>query len=149
MDDKSKRAIQAEDYIKYTTKQDVKQKDIKIDDQGRICVDKHNSIKIDHVAVAEQFIKFANVIPGIHPMGRKIITTRLLNPGISTSGIGLSIGMRDYEVLQYERDGINRIKEFIGKTSFQEGVEKANRDGIVDEAVKNLNLQGDSNSLLK
>lgn len=149
MDNQSKSAKKAEDFIRYTTKQEVKQKDIKVDADGRICVDRHKSIKVDHVALAEQFIKFANVIPGISTLARRIITTRIMNPGISTTGIGLAIGLRDAEVIKHERDGLNRIKEFIGRTSFQEGVEKANRDGLVDEAVKNLNLQGDNNSLLK
>lgn len=145
----SKTTNKAEDYIRYATKQEVKQRDIKVDEHGRICVDKHKSIKVDHVALANNFIKLANVVPGISAIGRKIITTRLLNPGISTTGIGLSVGMRDDEVLKYERDGINRIKEFIGRTSFQEANDKANRDRLVDEAVKNLNLQGKENSLLK
>ncbi len=149
MDDKSKAAHQAEDYIRYTTKQEVKQKDLKLDDQGRICVDKHKSIRIDHVALAQQIIKYVSITPGIHPLAIKIIHTRIMNPGISTTGIGLSVGLRDAEVLAYERDGLNRTKEFISRTSFEEGVEKANRDGIVDEAVKNLNLQGANNSLLK
>lgn len=145
----SKSARTAENYIRYTTKQEVKQRDIKVDEKGRICVDKHHSIKVDHVALANNFIKLASVVPGISNIGRKIITTRLLNPGISTTGIGLSIGMRDDEVLKYERDGISRIKEFIGRTSFQEANDKANRDKLVDDAVKNLNLQGQNNSLLK
>ncbi len=148
MDDQAKIAKNAEDYIRHETKQEVKQRDIKLDEHGRICVDKHKSIKVDHVALATQFIKFANVIPGVHQLSRKIITTRLMNPGISTTGIGLSIGLRDDEVLKYERDGLNRIKQFIATTSFQEASEKANRDNIVNDAVKNLNLQGKNNSLL-
>lgn len=148
MDNQAKSAKEAEKYIQYTTKQAVKQRDIKVDEHGRICVDSHKSIKVDHVALAEQFIKFANVIPGISQLSRKIITTRIINPGISTSGIGLSLGMRDVEVLKYERDGISRIKQFIGSTSFLEASEKANRDGLVTNAVKNLNLQGKDNSLL-
>lgn len=149
MDEQSKKARQAEEYIRYATKQEVKHKDIEVDEQGRICVDKHKSIKVDHLALATQFIKLANVIPGITTIGRKIITTRLINPGISTAGIGLSVGLRDTEVLAYERDGLNRMKEYIGKTSLGEATEKANRDNLVSEAVKNLNLQGKDNSLLK
>lgn len=149
MDNQSRSAKKAEDYIRYVTKQDVKQKDIKVDEHGRICVDSHKSIKVDHVALATQFIKLANVVPGITPIGRKIITTRLINPGISTSGIGLSIGLRDSEVLKYERDGLNRIKQYIAENSLDEAVEKANRDNLVTNAVKNLNLQGKDNSLLK
>lgn len=148
MDDQAKSAKRAEDFIRYTTKNEVKQRDIKLDDEGRICVDKHKSIKIDHVALATQFIKLASVVPGITTLGRHIIQKRLMNPGISTAHIGLSLGMRDVEVLKYEREGLNRIKQFIGNTSFQEVVSKANRDNLVTEAVKNLNLQGDKNSLL-
>lgn len=148
MDHQSESAKKAEDYIKYQTKQEVKQRDLKLDEHGRICVDKHKSIKIDHVALAEQFIKYANVVPGISNLSRRIITTRIMNPGISTTALGLSIGLRDSEVLKHERDGLNRIKEFIGRTSFQEGIEKSNRDNLVTEAVKNLNLQGKNNSLI-
>lgn len=148
MDDQSKTAKRAVDYIQYTTKQEVKQRELTLDEHGRINVDKHKSIKVDHVALATQFIKLSGVVPGILPLGRQIIQTRLLNPGISTSGIGLSLGLRDSEVLKYERDGLNRIKEFIGKISFGEATEKANRDQLVTDAVKNLNLQGKNNSLL-
>lgn len=148
MDNQSKSAKKAQDYIQYATRQEVKHKDLKIDEHGRICVDSHKSIKIDHIALAEQFIKMANIVPGITTISRKIITTRIMNPGISTTALGLSVGMRDTEVLAYERDGLNRIKEFIGRTSFQEAVEKSNRDNIVTDSVKNLNLQGTKNSLL-
>lgn len=149
MDDQSKIAKRAEDYIRYTTKQEVKQREIKVDEQGRLCVDKRKSTRIDHKALANQFVKLAGVVPGITPLGRKIITTRLLNPGISTMGIGLSLGMRDAEVLKYERDGLHRIKMFMASNDLAEAAEKANKDRLVTDAVKNLNLQGKSNSLLK
>lgn len=145
----SKTTKNAEDYIRYTTKQDVQQREIKVDDQGRICVDKHKSITVDHVALATGIIKLVNAIPGIHQISLKVISTRILNPGISTTGIGISMGMRDDEILNYEKDGLNRVKEFLGRTSLGEAVEKSNRDNLVDEAVKNLNLQGNNNSLLK
>lgn len=145
---KSKKASAAEDFIRYSTKQEVKQRDIKLDEQGRICVDKHKSIQINHPALANQFIKLANIVPGVLPLSRKIISTRLLNPGISTSGIGLSLGLLDSEVNKYEREGLERIKLYIHRMSLQEATDKANRDNAVDVAVKNLNLQGDQNSLL-
>ena len=145
----SKSAKSAEQYIQYATKQDVKHKDITLDEHGRINVDRHKSIKIDHVALATQFIKMANVVPGVSALSRKIINTRLINPGISTTGIGLSLGLRDAEVLKYERDGLSRIKEFLSRISMEDAVAKANRDNLVNEAVKNLNLQGKDNSLLK
>ena len=145
----SKSAKSAEQYIQYATKQDVKHKDITLDEHGRINVDRHKSIKIDHVALATQFIKMANVVPGVSALSRKIINTRLINPGISTTGIGLSLGLRDAEVLKYERDGLSRIKEFLSRISMEDAVAKANRDNLVNEAFKNLNLQGKDNSLLK
>lgn len=148
MDDQSKSAKKAVDYIQYTTKQEVKHKDLQLDEHGRIKVDSHKSIKIDHVALATQFIKLAGVVPGITTIGRKIIQTRLMNPGISTTGIGLQLGMRDSEILKYERDGLNRIKQYINEGSLQVAAEKANKDRMVTEAVKNLNLQGNKNSLL-
>lgn len=148
MDEQSKIAKNAEAYIRYTTKQEVKQRELKVDEHGRICVDSHKSIKVDHEALANNFLKLSGVCPGIPVIGRKIIQTRLMNPGISTEGIGLAMGLRNDEVLAFERDGINRIKQFIGSTSFQEANEKASRDKLVDDTVKNLNLQGKNNSLL-
>lgn len=149
MNNQSESAKSAEQYIQYATKQDVKHKEITLDEHGRINVDRHKSIKVDHVALATQFIKMANVVPGISALSRRIITTRLINPGISTTGIGISLGMRDAEVLKHERDGLNRIKQFLSRISTEDAVAKANRDNLVNEAVKNLNLQGKDNSLLK
>lgn len=144
----SKTTNKAEDYIRYATKQDVQQRELKVDEQGRICVDKHKSTTINHVAVANNFVKLAAIVP-MNAMSRKIIQMKLVNPGISVTGISLQVGLLAHEIKQYERDGLNRITDFIRRTSLQEATDKANSDSAVEYAIKNLNVQGKDNSLLK
>lgn len=148
VNDKSVVAKKAEDYIRYATKQDVKHKEIRLDEQGRICVDKHKSTVIDHKALASNFVKLASIVP-MSAISRKIIQMKLVNPGISMTGVSLQMGLLAHEINSYEKDGINRISEYIRRTSLQEASEKANADSSVKRAVKNLNVQGKDNSLLK
>ena len=148
MDDQAKTAVKAEDYIRYQTRQEVKQRDIKVDEQGRICVDKHKSTTINHVELANNFVKLASIVP-MSPMSRKIIQLRIVNPGISITGVSLQVGLLAHEIKAYEQDGINRITSFLKRTSIQESIEKANSESAVEYAVKNLNMQGKENSLLK
>lgn len=148
MDNQSKSANKAEDYIRYETRQEVKQREIKLDEHGRICVDKHKSTTIDHKALASNFFKLAQVVP-MSRISRKIIQLKLVNPGISITGVSLQTGLLAHEINEYEKDGINRISEYIKKTSLEEASGKANRDAAVEIAVKNLNKQGKENSLLK
>ncbi len=148
MDNQSKSAKQAEDYIRYTTKQDVKQREIKLDDQGRICVDKHKSTTINHVALANNFVKLASIVP-MSQISRKIIQLKLVNPGITMTGVSLQTGLLAHEIKSYEKDGLNRMSDFIRRTSLQEATNKANSDSAIEYAIKNLNMQGKENSLLK
>lgn len=148
MDNQSQTAKSAEDYIRYTTKQAVHQRDIKVDEQGRICVDKRVSKTINHVALANNFVKLASIVP-MGRISRKIIQMKLVNPGISYTGISLQTGLLAHEIKAYEREGINRIEAYLKRTDLQEAIDKTNRDSAVEHAVKNLNVQGKDNSLLK
>ncbi len=143
----SKTTRNAEDYIRYVTKQDVKQRDL-VDANGRIHVDSHKSTTINHAALANDFVKLAGIVP-MSAISRKIIQMKLVNPGITMTGVSLQTGLLAHEIKQYEKDGINRISDFIRRTSIEEAKEKANSDSAVEVAVKNLNLQGKENSLLK
>lgn len=147
MNDKSKSAQQAEDYIRYTTKQDVKQKDL-VDENGNIKVDRRTSKTINHAALANDFIKLVSMVP-MSPISRKIMQMKIINPGISMTGVSLQTGLLAHEIKAYENEGVNRIIEFLRKTSLEDAKEKFNSDSAVEYAVKNLNLQGKDNSLLK
>lgn len=147
MNDQSKSAHKAEDYIRYVTKKDVKQREL-VDANGKIHVDSHKSTTINHVALANDFVKLAGIVP-MSQVSRKIIQMKLVNPGISMTGISIQTGLLAHEIKQYEKDGINRISDFIRRTSIEEAKEKANSNSAVEVAVKNLNLQGKDNSLLK
>lgn len=148
MDNQSRSSKQAEDYIRYTTKQDVKQKEIRVDEQGRICVDKHKTTTINHAALANDFVKLASMVP-MSRISRKIIQLKLVNPGISMTGVSLQTGLLAHEITKYEKEGLNRITDFIRRTSLQEAKDKFNSDSTIEDAVKNLNVQGKENSLLK
>lgn len=148
MDDKSKIAKDASKYIQYTTKKNASEQELKIDEQGRICVDKYKKTTINHVALANNFVKLANVVP-MPPLSRKIIQLRLVNPGITITGICLQTGLLATEVKLYEQEGINRMTSYLRKTSLQEATDKFNTDSAVEYAVKNLNMQGKDNSLFK
>lgn len=147
MDDQTKSARQAEDYIRYTTKKDVQQKNIGVDEHGRIRVDRHKTTTINHVALANNFVKLASIVP-MSPISRKIIQLKLVNPGISMTGVSLQTGLLAGEIKAYEKDGINRISDFIRRTSLQEATDKFNTDRIIENEVKNLNVQGKENSIL-
>lgn len=147
MKDQSNKAKAAEDYIRYATKQDVHQKQIELDAQGRIKVDQYKSKTINHVELANTFVKLASVVP-MHKISRRIIQMKLVNPGISVTGISLQTGLRSNEIKAYETDGINRIVDYMKKTDLQESTDKFNAERVIEAEVKNLNLQGNKNSLL-
>lgn len=136
----SKTGLAAVDQIQHATKKEYKQKELKLDDSGRILVDNHKHTHLNHVGLANAIVKFANIVPGIHGLARKIISMRIVNPGISTTQIGLSFGLRDIEVLKYEREGINRIKSFLATTSLQEASNKFNVERAIMNEVKNFNM---------
>lgn len=149
--DKSLQAKKSEDYIKYQTGADVSSPQISVDKQGRINVDQRRSIRIDHKSVASDIVKIAYMVPGISSIARRIIGSRVVNPGITACGIGLSLGLTEVDVLRFEQDAINKIKIFLATDlNYKDAVEKASKDNVVSEAVaRSLNLQGNKNSLLQ
>lgn len=154
MDDKSNIAKGAEAYIKQQTGVDLsKHKSIELDEQGRIKVDKRNSVRIDHVACSNDLIKLAGIVP-MPQKSRDIINLKIVNPGINMHGISLVMKLRSDEITAYEREGLNRIKDYLGKMAsnkaLSEAVDKYNKDNSASKAVDvlNLNKQGKKNSLL-
>lgn len=147
MFDQSKSAKQAEDYIRYTTRQNVKQRDL-IDEYGNIKVDSRKSTTINHVELANTIIKLVGVVP-MSPYSRKVLLLKVSNPGITMTGVSLQTGLLAHEIKAYEKEGINRVSDYMRRTDIQEGIDRFNRDSTVENAVKNLNMQGKDNSLLK
>ncbi len=145
MHDQSKSAKQAEDYIRYATKKDVVHKELVQD--GKIKVDSRKSTTIRHAELANNFVKLASIVP-MSPISRKIIQLRLVNPGISITGVSLQTGLLAHEIKAYETEGLKRITQYLDKTSLQEATDKFNTERTVEHAVKNLNMQGKDNSLL-
>lgn len=129
-------AKDAEKYIKQHHKSDNVDLGLNIQD-GMIQVDSRKRTTVNHVATANTIIKFINITPGLHPMSRKIMTMRIANPGIKFGTIGLACGLRDYEVRQYEKDGIHRVKNYMETYSVQDGINKFNTQATVEQAVKN------------
>lgn len=154
MDDKSKIAKTAESYIKYETGVDLdKEKKLELDEQGRIKVDKRRSTTINHVACANDLIKLAGIVP-MAKKSRDIIQLKLVNPGIQMAGVCLFMRMRKEDVINYEQEGMNRIKDYLKnidlKKNLSQAVEKFNKDSntLTAADVLNLNLQGNKNSLI-
>lgn len=149
--DQSESARQAEKYIKQETGATASNADIKVDDNGQIIVDKRRKIRIDHAGVASDIVKIANMVPGISPMSRKVLSIRCINPGITTLGISMATGISEIDVKMYEREGLNRIKQYLrDNLNYKDASEKAAKDNVVSKAIAGeLNLQGSKNSLLK
>lgn len=144
--DKSKQAKRAEEYILKETGQDVtKGAKVEVGEDGRIKVDRRSKKVINHVAVANEFVKLVNIAPGVSALSRQIISTKILNPGISYTGLGLIFKMRNEEIMKYEADGISRVKRYLVGFQVDEAVAKFNKDGILPD-IKNA--QGNKNSLL-
>ncbi len=146
MDHRSQTAKEAEKYIQYTTKQDPTKNQLQINEQGQIKVDKRTNTTINHVALANNFVKLAAIVP-MPTVSRKIIQLRLVNPGITITGICLQTGLRSAEVGLYEQEGVNLIKDYLKKTDLQAAIDKANKTSSIDSDIKNLNKQGKHNSL--
>lgn len=149
--DKSNAAKEAEKYIQQETGHVQKAADIKVDENGQIVVDKRRKITINHAGVANDITKIANMVPGLSPMSRKVLSIRVINPGITTMGISLATGISEMDVKAYERDGLERIKGYLrDNLNYKDAAEKAAKDNVVSRAIAGeLNKQGSKNSLLK
>lgn len=146
--DKSASARKAEDFIKYQTGANESSPNISVDKQGRINVDRVRKIRIDHKHVASDILKMVHIIPNMSLNSRRVMSIRVMNPGITTMGISLSTGLPELSVKQYEREGLEKIKDHLRKTKYDDVVEKAVKD-IKNEKIDNYNLQGQKNSLLQ
>lgn len=130
-------------YIQYLTKGEVKDKDLVTKPYGgRVKVDKHTTTHIDHMQTANAMIKHINVTPGLHPIARKIMTTRIYNPGIKDFEVCFTLGLRQDEMKAFENEGIIVCQQYIKKTNIQESVDRFNIDMVAQVAgIKNLNYQ--------
>ena len=139
----SKKAKKASDFIKYETGKTVIEKPF---DLSKISKRKEN---IDHGAMANALIKIINTTPGLSDVSKKVMSMKIINPGITNMGIALQLGMREYEVTQWENHGKEVVKTQIDRCSLEDHIGRANTDRAVETAVKNLNLTGKNNELLK
>lgn len=116
---------------------------------GKIQYTKRNKETIDHAQTANTILKLINITPGLSIKSRKIMSMRIINPGISTLSVAIQFGIREFDVKKYEEDGKNKVKEYISHCSTQESINKFNTERIIENDLKNLNKQGNANPLLK
>ena len=94
---------------------------------------------ISHIDTANALIKIINVTPGIHAISRKVMSMRIINPGISVLAVALELGIRELDVVKYEKQGKERVKAFIDRSSLQEHTNKFNVERSIENELKNLN----------
>lgn len=125
--------IEAKKYIKYQTGVDLK-------DEDPLKVDRYVKHHYDHVGLANLILKFIHVVPGVHPIGKRVMQMRIMNPGITEMKISLLTGLRTHEYKLYERDALFKITKYIKQMSMQEATDKFNKENSFnDYAVKNEN----------
>jgi len=131
----SKRADEAKDFIERTTKRELKsnisKNDIKFT-QGR---QEH----LSHTDTANALLKIINVTPGIPVLSRKVMSMRIINPGITVLAVALELGIRELDVVKYEKAGKSRVKDYIDRCSLQEHTDKFNVERSIENELKNLN----------
>lgn len=87
---------------------------------------------IDHVKTASAMVKFINCVP-MSPEIKKIMVLRIGNPLTKKSemthlAIALQLGMREEEVFQLERIGIEKVSKYMERTTIQDGINSFNKD---------------------
>lgn len=112
---------------------------IKTDDQGRLIVGAHKSVKIDHAGAANILIKHINVVPNLSTESRLIMSMKVMNPGLKNRVIATEMKITEYDVHMYEQEGINKCAEHLNKMKLEESVKKFNMDNINEQQIKNLN----------
>lgn len=128
---------EAEKYIRQNTKGKMDDKSLGIEvEDGKICVDSTKSIRADHLVLASSLTKFIEMTPGMHPISKKIMKLRIVNPGYTSDTVAIVLGLRKLEVEAYEQDGKNRVKEYMRTTDFNDCVNSANRSSIVEHAIR-------------
>lgn len=105
---------EARKYIKKNSNNKVSDSDLGIQvENGRVKYATKKKITVNHVEMAETITKFIAMTPKMHILSRKIMTMKIVNPGMTTTQVGLALGLRDHEVTAYETDGKNRVKDFM------------------------------------
>lgn len=145
--DMSKLVKKAEDYLLHSTKGKASGASHIVKD-GNIKYTKRNKETISHVETANALLKIINVTPGLSSISRKIMSTRLINPGISTLSIALQLGLRELDVKRYEDEGKNRVKDYIKFHSMESNIEKFNTERVIANELKNLNKTGKANPMI-
>lgn len=135
-----KTADEARKYIEQTTKAPVKDSPIELTKRGEIKVDKHTKNTINHTDLANAMIKYIAITPGINPLSRKIMTSKIINPGMTNLTFALKFGMREEEVRLYEVEGKMRVMGFLNRISSQDAINKFNTERTIQNEVKNLNI---------
>lgn len=108
-------------------------------DRPALKVDQRKSTKVSHVEMANTLLKYINIVPGISTVGRKVMSMKIVNPGINMDQVAIALGLRVHECIAYERDAMERVKNYMRSLSVQEGINKFNTERLVENEVKNLN----------
>ena len=147
--DQSAKAKHAIKEIERITKKPFNQSDVRTKD-GRVnYTGKKAPETRDHVAIANEMIKIINTTPRLPEMCRKTMCYRILNPGITDMGIALSMGCRVDVVRQYEREGKAIVGDYMKKIDLTDARGKFDVDASIQNELKNMNVQGDKNALMK
>lgn len=96
------------------------------------------NVHIDHVGLVNSLVKFVSFVR-MPDLSKKVMLYRLANPGISDIQIAMALQMRVYDVELYETEGKNRVCAALNSQSLQDGINKFNRDSVVENAVKDIN----------
>jgi hypothetical protein len=112
---------EAEEYIKRHAKG--RAVDLGIEtSNGKITVDSHKRVQVNHVKMAEVLLKFINTTPGLSMMSRKVMTLKIGQPGISIERLSILCALRKNEIEAYELEGKQIVKDFMRRSSIEDGV---------------------------
>ena len=99
---------------------------IEDDQEKRLGTGNNGKLRIDHIATANLAIKVVNVVPGMHPVIKRILTMRIAEPvktgkSLSHMQVAISLGMREHEVKRLEREGLMIMNDYLKRASAFEG----------------------------
>lgn len=124
---------EAKKYIEAVTKKPFKE-EVDLDNPNV-----KKNIKVNHEGIANSFMKLVTMTK-MSPISRKVMIMKMENPGISNMRVAITCGLMEPEVIKYEKEGIESCKKTLNKYSMQDSIDKANTDGIVEDAVRKLKL---------
>ena len=131
MIDRFKNTEEAKDFILKTLKSD---KYIDKDDESDFTV---NTFKINKVECCNAFAKLIATAP-ISPICRKIMLSKIMNPGISDQRIAIIHGVRVGDVKRYEEEGKYICGKLLERIDLQEATDKYNTDEVIQREVDKL-----------